>query len=291
MSLRFPKAEETDVKKFWCSFFVFWPIVAVVLCLIAPSMGWWFHSEAMSPIGIQIDGLFYLILIITSVTFVLTHIALGYVLFRGARESNEKALFTHGSHNLEVIWTIVPAGILLFIALYQMEVWAAYRIKENYPDEARLNPIAEVTARQFEWRIRYPAPNRKFEDYADVQKWLKQPEPGDLYTVNDLHVPTGRAVVIHLRSGDVQHSFFVPELRVKQDAVPGLVVPIMFEALKGKQYEWVCAELCGWGHYKMKARVWAQPQAQFEEYLHKLQRDQFDDGVPEKAESSENKEN
>ena len=249
-------------------------------------MGWWFPGEALSPIGIQIDGLFYLILIITSVTFVLTHIALGYVLFRGAREEGGKALFTHGSHNLEVIWTIVPAGILLFIALYQMDVWAAYRVKETYPEEARLAPIAEVTARQFEWRIRYPAPGRVFKSHQEVGQWLKNPEAGDLYTVNDLHVPTGRAVVIHLRSGDVQHAFFVPDLRVKQDAVPGLVVPIIFEALKGKQYELVCAELCGWGHYKMKARVWAQPQAQFEEYLKQLQREQSYDGVPQQQASA-----
>lgn len=283
--------EETDVKKFWCYFFIFWPTLAVVLCWIAPSMGWWFPSEAMSPIGIQIDGLFYLILIITSITFILTHVALGYVLWKGSEDRTDKAMFTHGSHNLEVVWTIVPAGILLFVALYQMDVWAAYRIKENYTPEARLSPIAEVTARQFEWRIRYPAPDRKFKDLKDVEQWLKQPESGDLYSVNDLHVPTGRQCVIHLRSGDVQHAFFVPDLRVKQDAVPGLVVPVMFEALKGKQYELVCAELCGWGHYKMKARVWAQPQAQFDEYLQNLKNEQFDDGVPAAEQSSESEEN
>jgi cytochrome c oxidase subunit 2 len=84
------------VKKFWCGFFIFWPIVAVVLCLMAPSMGWWFPGAAMSPIGERIDGLFYLILIITSVTFVLTHIALGYV--RSVVRDGGKALFTR-HHN------------------------------------------------------------------------------------------------------------------------------------------------------------------------------------------------
>jgi len=217
------------VKKFWVFVFILWPIIAVAACVMAPSQHWWFPGAAQSPIGQQIDDLFYMILIIVTIVFVGTEVAIGYVLWRGARdtESPGRALFTHGSHSLEVIWTIVPAGILLFIALYQLDTWAAYRVKENYPMESRLSPIAEVTARQFEWRLRYPARNRKFKSLADVDAWLKKPEPGDLYAVNELHVPTGRTIVIHLRSGDVQHAFFVPNLRVKQDAVPGLVIPIM----------------------------------------------------------------
>jgi cytochrome c oxidase subunit 2 len=272
------------VRKFWALFFMFWPIVAVVSFLVAPARNWWFPSEAFTPLGERIDDLFYLILYLTAAVFVATQIALGYVLWVGAKERGGKALFTHGSHNLEVIWTIVPAGILLFIALYQMDVWAEYRVQSNFPEAARRQPIAEVTARQFEWRIRYPAPGTIFKDAADVKDWLLKPRAGDLYTVNDLHLPVGRPVMIHLRSGDVQHSFFVPALRVKQDAVPGLVIPVWFEVTKADKYEWVCAELCGWGHYKMKARVWAQSDEEFQAYLTELQQDQFDDGVPDASE-------
>lgn len=273
------------MKKFWVLFFILWPIVAVTASVISPSERWWFPSDAQTPIGQQIDDLFYMILIIVAIVFIGTEVALGYVLWRGAVDTDKpgRALFTHGSHSLEVIWTIVPAGILLFIALYQLDTWAAYRVKENYPMESRLAPVAEVTARQFEWRIRYPNPNRKFKSLADVDGWLRKPEPGDLYAVNELHVPTGRAVVIHLRSADVQHAFFVPDMRVKQDAVPGLVIPIFFEVLEPRAYEWVCAELCGWGHYKMKARVVAQPKDDYLAFLKELEREQFDDGVPRKA--------
>jgi cytochrome c oxidase subunit II len=269
------------VKKFWVFFFVFWPVVAVVVSAMSPAMRWWFPSPAESPIGLQIDDLFYMILIIVTITFIGTQAALGYVLWRGSRDTETpgRALFTHGSHSLEVIWTIVPAGVLLFIAIYQLDTWAAYRVKENYPMEARLSPIAEVTARQFEWRLRYPARTRKFKKLAEVDDWLRKPEPDDLYAVNELHIPTGRTAVIHLRSSDVQHAFFVPDIRVKQDAVPGLVIPIMFEILSPRTYEWVCAELCGWGHYKMKARVIAQPKEDYEAFLQKLEREQFDDGV------------
>lgn len=275
------------MKYFWCAFFIFWPIVAVAACAVAPAMNWWFPGEPASPLGRQIDGLFYLILIITTAVFIGTHVALGYVLIRGARETDERALFTHGSHNLEVIWTIVPAGILLFIALYQLDVWAQYRVKSQFPEEAQNAPIAEVTARQFEWRIRYPAPGNDFRDEHGrfrqelVDEWLDNPQPGDLYTVNDLHCPTNRPVLIYLRSGDVQHSIFVPDLRVKQDAVPGLVIPVWWEVEQGKQYPMLCAELCGWGHYKMEAQVWAQSEAEFEDYLQNLHTEQFDDGVSE----------
>jgi cytochrome c oxidase subunit 2 len=271
------------VKKFWCILFVLWPLSAILACWVAPQWQWWFpenNRPAQTPLGRQIDDLFYLILVITTITFVGTQAALAYTLWRGARktETAEKAFFTHGSHNLEVVWTIVPAGILLFIALYQMDVWAQYRVQANFPEEAVLQPVAEVEARQFEWRIRYPAPDRKFKDKADVERWVRNPEAGDLHAVNDLHVPTGRPVLIHLRSGDVQHSFFVPVLRVKQDAVPGLVIPVWFEVLEPGPYELTCAELCGWGHYKMKARVTAEPDTEYRQYLDQLQRAQNEDG-------------
>jgi cytochrome c oxidase subunit II len=272
---------ETDVKRLWASVFILWPIVAVGSGVISPTMHWWFPGAAQSPIGQRIDDLFYMILIIVTVVFIGTQVAMGYVLLRGARDTDGpgRAHFTHGSHALEVIWTVVPSGVLLFIAFYQLDTWAAYRVKENYPMSSRLAPIAEVTARQFEWRIRYPNPTRKFQTLPEVDAWLRKPEPDDLYAVNELHVPTGKAVVIHLRTSDVQHAFFVPILRIKQDAVPGLVIPIIFEVLKPGPYEWVCAELCGWGHYKMRARVQADPKDDFEAYLKGLEREQFDDGV------------
>ena len=270
--------KDNDVGKFWAIFFTASAVLAVALCWYAPDYGWWFpyyvagKPSAQSTIGLQIDDLFHLILVIVSVTFIGVNIALGYVLWKGAEAASElgkKAQFTHGSHTLEVIWTIVPSGILLFIALYQMDVWAFYRVKAFYPKKTEA--IAEVTARQFEWRIRYPARGKKLQP---------KPQPDDIYTVNDLRVPTGVPVAISLRSDDVQHSFFVPVLRVKQDAVPKLVIPIWFEVLQPGSYDLVCAELCGWGHYKMKARVLATSETEFEKWREEAAADQFYDGVP-----------
>ena len=120
-------------------------------------------------------------------------------------------------------------------------------------------------------------------DPAPGEKLSNQPQPGDLYAVNEIHVPTGRPVKFNLRTGDVQHAFFAPQLRVKQDAVAGLIIPVWFEIPKAGKYDLVCAELCGWGHYKMRATIVAEPAERVQEYLSNLQKEQNFDGVVEKT--------
>ena len=264
--------------RLWSLFFLLAAAVAVVVTWVAPAEGWWLPTKAMSPLGAQIDDLFHLILVITTITFLGTQIVLGYVLWKFGGRPTEQTWFSHGSHKLEVIWTIVPAGILLFISLYQLDVWRRFRVKSAFPQEAYQEPIAEVTARQFEWRIRYPAPGKKLQP---------APQPDDLYTVNDFHVPVNKKVSIKLRSEDVLHSFFLPHQRVKQDAVPGLVIDVWFESSQAGKFELVCAELCGWGHYKMRGQLTAEREETFQAYLKQLQATQFEDGSSlAKAEAS-----
>ena len=284
------------MNKFWVGLFIVWPIAAILSCLVSPAMGWWFpgNREAATQLGQQIDNLFFLILYIVTIVFIATHIALAYVLWHGCQNTQEKAWYTHGNHNLELLWTIVPSGILLFIALYQMDVWMQFRVEAAFPNEIQAavsEPIAEVTARQFEWRIRYPG----IDPTTGHPKLLRpKPQSDDLYTVNDLHVPINRPVGIRLKSADVQHSFFVPGLRIKQDAVPGQVIPIWFEVMREQLdddgnnigYDLTCAELCGWGHYKMRGRVFAQTEEEFRTYLKKLHHEQFYDGVTKPANQS-----
>ncbi len=264
------------MNRFWFAFFTVAGIAAVGSFAVAPSMNWWFPGPSLSPLGAQIDDLFYMILVITGVTFIGVMAVLGYILWEFGSGKGERGTFTHGSHTLEVIWSIVPAGVLLFIALYQLDVWARFRVKSLFDQQALARPVAEVTARQFEWRIRYPG-----LDKDGKPKVLKDtPQPDDLYTVNDLHAPSGKPVVIRLRSEDVLHSFYLPKLRIKQDAVPGLVIPVWFQCDKVGEHELVCAELCGWGHYKMRGQLTAQRDEDFQKYLKELSKRQFDDGVP-----------
>jgi cytochrome c oxidase subunit 2 len=116
-------------------------------------------------------------------------------------------------------------------------------------------PLAEITGRQFEWRIRYAG-----EDGVVGT-------PDDIQLVNDLHLPVNEEIVLQIKSADVLHSFFLPNLRVKQDVVPGLKQFVWFEPNKTGVYDIVCAELCGWGHYKMRGRVTIESREKFDTWL------------------------
>ncbi|MEW4568296.1 cytochrome c oxidase subunit II [Tautonia sp. JC769] len=208
----------------------------------------------------QIDHLYILLLIITGVTFVGVAIALVVVLWRFRAQPGRRAHYSHGSLRLEIVWTVIPAAILVFIALYQLRAWADVKFQGTWPD---VRPLAEVTARQFQWKIRYPGPDGRFGT------------PDDLHTVNDLHFVKDEPTIIHLKAEDVIHSFFLPQLRIKQDAVPGMTIPVLFDARKAGRYELLCAELCGWGHYKMRAQVVVhESQGEFDEWMAQSLREQ-----------------
>ena len=104
--------------------------------------------------------------------------------------------------------------------------------------------IIQVTAKQFNWQVAYPGPDGKFGT-EDDKKFL-----------DEMHVPVNKPIRVILKSQDVIHSFFVPNFRIKQDAVPGREIMAWFDATKPGKYEWPCAELCGFGHSGMKGWVY-----------------------------------
>jgi cytochrome c oxidase subunit 2 len=238
------------VGRLWSLLFLLVPILGVLCFALAPAYNMWLPRD-VSQHGHMIDHLFMFILILTGVVFIATEIALFLFMWRyDARNNQDPIKFTHGSHTLEVVWTIIPTATLLFIAIYQMNAWADAKMRK--PD---IPPTVEVTARQFEWRLRYPG--------ADGQLYT----PDDIYSVNDLHVPLNEDVLVILKSEDVLHSFFLPNLRVKQDAVPGMRQNVWFRPIEEGEYDLVCAELCGWGHYKMKGRLIVQERKTYEQWL------------------------
>ena len=236
--------------RYWSLLFALAAVFVVGAFVYAPfSPDWWLpnpidstggHLQVVSTIGREIDSLFVIILWITGIVFIGTQVALVWAAYKFADRPGRVATYFHGSQRLEVIWTIIPAAILVFIALYQMGTWADIKFRSAMP---KVPPLAEVTARQFQWVMRYPGEDAKLHT------------PDDLITVNDLHFVKGKTALIYLRSSDVLHSFFLPQMRIKQDAVPGLTIPVWFDSDRGGSYELVCAELCGWGHYKMRGKV------------------------------------
>ena len=191
--------------------------------------------EDVSTFGGEIDSLFYLIYYITAVTFILVTVLMVVFLFMYRQKEGRRATYTHGNTTLEIIWTIIPAAILIVLSFMSVSTWA--KVKRYAPDS---DFELQVTAKQFNWEVVYPGADHQFGT------------PDDVKFDNDLHVPVNKVVRVHLSSRDVIHSFFLPNLRLKQDAVPGRTILVWFEATKPGKYELPCAELCGFGHSGMK---------------------------------------
>ncbi|MDR3621380.1 MAG: cytochrome c oxidase subunit II [Paludisphaera borealis] len=256
--------------RYWSILFAVAAVFSVGAFVYAPfSADWWLPNVAGDPyhvvstFGKEIDSLYFIILGITGVAFIGTQIVLVWVQYRYVDEIGpdgkpvRPAQYFHGSQRLEVVWTIIPAAILVFLALYQMDTWASIKLRSATP---RVPVLAEITGRQFQWVIKYPGPDGKLNT-AD-----------DLFTVSDLHFVKNQTALIQLKSSDVLHSFFLPQMRIKQDAVPGMTIPVWFDADTAGHYELVCAELCGWGHYKMRGHVTVH---ETEEEFQKWQADQL----------------
>ena len=264
--------------RFWSLLFLTVPIWGVGTFVWAlgdlPGMrGHWLPPN-INDYGHIIDELFMFILYLTGAIFIATGIALFWFLWKYDEEKNaEPVKYTHGSHTLEVVWSILPAATLLFIAIFQMDAWANAKMRrpilspgpdgvEGTIDDILKPPLAEITGRQFEWRIRYAGEDGRIGTRDDV------------FTVNDLHIPLDEDVVFSIKSQDVLHSFFLPNLRVKQDVVPGMKQYLWFRANTAGTFDIVCAELCGWGHYKMRGRLTVQTPEQFDAWLGKLYQEQ-----------------
>ncbi len=264
--------------RFWSFLFLLVPILGVMMFVCAAGDVWpfsdggWFGGNHWLPQNINehgrvIDNLFMFILYLTGIIFIGTGIALFWFLWKyDAAKNPEPAKFTHGSHTLEIVWSILPAATLLFIAIYQMNAWADHKMRRPTEtvagQEQPKPPLAKVTGRQFEWRIEYAGEDRVIGT------------PDDLHTVNELHVPLNEEVVLQIESMDVLHSFFLPQMRIKQDVVPGMTQYAWFQPNREGTYDIVCAELCGWGHYKMRGQIVVEPREKFEQWYAKQMEEQ-----------------
>ena len=237
--------------------------------------------------GAQIDGLIGWTHIFMLILFVGWGAFFAYCLIRFRRSRNPNASYpgvtSHASSYLEGGVLIVEM-VLLFA--FSIPLWAA-RVDHIPPESEAL--VVQVTGEQFAWNVHYPGPDGKFGrtdiKLLDLQSnplGLDREDPlakDDVTTLNQLYLPVNRPVIVRLKSKDVIHSFGVPEFRVKQDAIPGLTIPIWFipnvttaemRSRTGKpefQYEIACAQLCGLGHARMRGFVTVQTAEEFQKWL------------------------
>jgi cytochrome c oxidase subunit 2 len=159
------------------------------------------------------------------------------------------------SKMLEIAIVVVEAVLLVFFAI---PAWAK-RVSNFPPDDKAV--VVRVVGEQFAWNIHYPGPDGKFGRTdvslmaADNPLGLDKSDPAakdDITTINQLTLPVDKPVLVHLSSKDVIHSFGLYEMRVKQDAVPGLDMPVWFIPNRIGDYEIACSQLCGLGHFRMR---------------------------------------
>ncbi len=248
---------------------------------------WMGLPELASAHGGQIDSLIGWIHVFMLVLFVGWGGFLAYCLvrFRASRHpvADYTGVTSHASSYSEIGVAVVEAVLLIGFAI---PLWAA-RVDQIPPESEAL--VVQVTGEQFAWNVHYAGPDGVFGrtdiNLIDLQinpLGLDRSDPAamdDVTTLNQLYLPVNRQIIVRLRTKDVIHSFGVPEFRVKQDAIPGLTVPVWFvptvttaemRARTGNpefQYEIACAQLCGLGHYRMRGFVTVQTAEEFQQWM------------------------
>ncbi len=253
-----------NVNRFWSILFFLVPIAGTAAFLMAianvPPLGGMWLPKNYSESGKTIDDLFNMIHVIVAVIFVGTGLAISWILWKYSnRNAGEKAVYIHANAKLELLWSVIPCLILLFIAFYQMNAWANIKIQRPMIDANGQTtpkpPMVLVKAKQFGWEFHYAGPDNRIQTQDDF------------YVENLLVIPDDEVIVLQLESQDVIHSFFVPRLRLKQDVVPGMIQFAWFTPTAQAEMEIACAELCGWGHYKMKGLLRIVSRQEYQQFL------------------------
>ena len=253
---------------------VIW-LITLVSTYFFVAKTWWLPVGASAAAGF-IDGQFTLTLVLMGIVFLAAQLSLGYFAWRYREQASSPPVsYSHGNIKLEVIWTALTTVLFIGLNLMGSSVWAAQRFDAAGPGAVQV----EVTGMQFAWYFRYPGPDGR---YGGTNVKLMDPSAGgeaavgldtsdpaakDDVVTGTMFLPVDREVDLSLRSVDVIHSFFVPSLRFKQDAVPGLNIHMHFKPTAIGEYEIACAELCGLGHYKMHGMVHVVSQEDFDKWL------------------------
>jgi len=197
-----------------------------------------------------------------------------YVLVRFRRGAHPQARYEGASGRLARLAEIgVVAAEVILLVFFSIPTWSA-RV-DAFPTEQQAT-VVRVVAEQFIWNIQYPGPDGVFgrtrRDLVgpDNPLGLDISDPAardDVWTQNQLNLPVGRPVIVHLSSKDVIHSFGLPQMRVKQDAIPGVEQRLWFTPTRTGEWEIACSQLCGLGHYRMRGFYTIQTQADFNAWL------------------------
>jgi cytochrome c oxidase subunit 2 len=203
-------------------------VLTAVMSVILVSINW--NGDEGSTAASKIDTLLDVMIVLSSFVFSIVMVMMAYSVWRWRAKPGDESdgAPIHGNTRLEITWTAIPTVIVLFGAIYS---WITLSDIEAH-DPNRM--VVDVYAQQYEWHFNYP-------------------EQG--VTSRELHVPLDRQIEFRMHALDVIHSFWVPEWRIKKDAVPGITTRAYITPDQTGDYTLVCTELCGIGHATMRAPV------------------------------------
>jgi cytochrome c oxidase subunit 2 len=250
-------------------------VALIALCAsvqAAPrTSGLWWLPDVASKSGQDIDLVIYFIYYLTGGVFVLTQVVYIYFLIKYRAKKGTRATYTHGNNRLEVIWTVIPAAIFIGLWGYSNHLWWNVIHAEPPSDSLELS----VTAYQFGFSFQYPGPDGKL-GRSDVKLLSNEntfandpndPATRDNFQSGVLEIPVDKPVRLRLNSKDVIHAVYIPEFRVYQDIIPGRTIDwVWFVPTKIGSYQLACNQLCGSGHYNMKAQIQVVSQQDFDKW-------------------------
>ena len=270
------------MNRFWSILFFLVPILGVGVCLMS-AFGIYPFEETWLPVDISesgkdIDRAFVVVMWIIGVVFVGTGYFLAMALWKDSYSAGKKAQYSHGNTRLEIAWSVIPGFVLIGIFVYQSIYWEQQKISRPMVQQADgseglQEPLVRVVAHKFGWQFWYAGMDGKVGTFDDFM------------IENELFLPMDESIVLQLESIDVLHSFYLRNLRIKQDLVPGkrqfAWFRIQSEKVKPNQvYDILCAELCGWGHSRMNGRLYPVTREAFDQFLLAKHREQNSFGFP-----------
>ena len=240
---------------------------------------------ASSVHGKETDYWFWFGMAVITVAFLIVNSVLFYFPLKYRYKKDRKAYFYPHNNTLEIVWTLIPAIVMAGLVFTGLKVWN--NVMSDAPKDAE---VIEIMGKQFGWQVRYGGvDNEKLGNYS--YKLINDAEGNEFgvdfsdensfddFTSNtEMHIPKGKPVLLKIRARDVLHSVFIPHMRVKMDAVPGMPTKFWFVADKSTadmraelgnpdfKYEIACTEVCGRSHFAMKLTLVVDEPADYEKW-------------------------
>lgn len=250
-------------------------VITAISTAIFLSRAWWMPAD-ISVLGVGIDRQMSETMIAAGVLFVGGQLVLALFVWQyGERGTNRPhKVFPGGPMPMVALAALLVGAEILVLTLVGSKVWAGIFLSPPDPNALHI----DVQAEQFAFYFRYPGADGKFgtphpELVDDASDNFFGLDPANDTTARDdivsatLALPVNRPVLLTLHAKDVGHAFYVPDLRIQQDFVPGLVIPLQFTATKVVKKEIVCTQLCGLGHYNMRAYLEVMPEDRFKQWI------------------------